>query len=220
MLWWLSRKKSNCVNNWLQTDLQQSIQISLCPLITSLTVCLIWAIERMLWQQSRKRSNLCRQLAIDRSVVFNPHLTLSLNNLSNHLSNLGHWEDALMAIQEAVELHSQLATAQPAVFNLELAKLLKNLSYCLSDLGHQMEALAAAQNANDLTLSSLALVVEDSFVSVSHWCIGYVGMRSLRLVITLYLAREILPLMYMLQCRSITGPIYNCQYSSWARNMP
>jgi hypothetical protein len=73
-----------------------------------------------------------------------------------------------MAIQEAVELHSQLATDQPAVFNLELAKLLKNLSYCLSDLGHQMEALAAAQNANDLTLSSLALVVEDSFVSVSH----------------------------------------------------
>jgi tetratricopeptide (TPR) repeat protein len=69
-----------------------------------------------------------RQLAADRPAAFNPDLAMSLNNLSNRLSDLGHREDALTAIQEAVELYRKLAADRPAAFNPDLAMSLNNLS--------------------------------------------------------------------------------------------
>jgi len=75
---------------------------------------------------------------------------MSLNNLSLHLSDLGHREDALTSIQEAVEFHRKLAAVRPAAFNLDLADSLNNLSLHLSDLGHQEDALTAIQEAVEL----------------------------------------------------------------------
>jgi Tetratricopeptide repeat len=60
---------------------------------------------------------------------------MSLNNLSLRLSDLDHREDALAAIQEAVEFLQKLAADQPAAFNVDLAMSLNNLSLHLSDLG-------------------------------------------------------------------------------------
>jgi len=56
--------------------------------------------------------------------------------LSSCLHYMDRWEEALIAIQEAVELRRQLAADQPAAFNPDLAMSLNNLSLCLSDLGH------------------------------------------------------------------------------------
>jgi tetratricopeptide (TPR) repeat protein len=72
---------------------------------------------------------------------------MSLNNLSLRLSDLGHREDALAAIQEAVELSRKLAADRPAAFNANLATSLNNLSLRLFDLGRQEDALAAIQEA-------------------------------------------------------------------------
>jgi hypothetical protein len=44
---------------------------------------------------------------------------------------LGHREDALKAIQHAVELHQQLAADRPAVLNSDLANSLDSLSIVL-----------------------------------------------------------------------------------------
>jgi tetratricopeptide (TPR) repeat protein len=73
---------------------------------------------------------------------------MSLNNLSAHLSDLGRQEEALQAIQEAVEFYRRLAADRPAAFNPDLAMSLNNLSNCLSDLGcREEEALQAIQEA-------------------------------------------------------------------------
>jgi hypothetical protein len=53
--------------------------------------------------------DLHRQLAADRPHVFNPNLEMSLNSLSDRLSDLGHQEHALEVIQEAVDLRRRLA---------------------------------------------------------------------------------------------------------------
>ena len=75
---------------------------------------------------------------------------MSLNNLSLHLSNLGQQEDALRAVEEAVERRRQLAADQPAAFIPVLASSLKNLSDRLSDLGHQEDALKAIEETVEL----------------------------------------------------------------------
>ena len=66
---------------------------------------------------------------------------MSLNNLSNCLSELGRREDALKAIEEAVQLRRRLAADRPAAFTPDLATSLNNLSGCLSELGHREDAL-------------------------------------------------------------------------------
>ncbi|KZP19810.1 TPR-like protein [Athelia psychrophila] len=87
---------------------------------------------------------------IDRPAAFNADLAMSLNNLSNRLSGLGRKEEALKAIQEAVDLHRILAAERPAAFNADLATSLNNLSNHLSGLGRKEEALKAIQEAVDL----------------------------------------------------------------------
>jgi predicted RNase H-like HicB family nuclease len=56
-------------------------------------------------------------------------------------------EEALQAIQEAVELLWQLGKDYPVVHNGHLADSLDKLSNCLSDLDHREDALAAIQEA-------------------------------------------------------------------------
>jgi tetratricopeptide (TPR) repeat protein len=72
---------------------------------------------------------------------------VSLNNFSLCLSDLGRREEALQAIQEAVELRRHLAADCPAAFNPNLAASPNNFSHCLSDLDRQEETLQAIQEA-------------------------------------------------------------------------
>jgi hypothetical protein len=57
------------------------------------------------------------------------------------LAHFDHHEQALVVIQESVDLYRQLAADCPSVLNAKLAKSLKQLSICLSRLGlkEQME---------------------------------------------------------------------------------
>jgi tetratricopeptide (TPR) repeat protein len=66
------------------------------------------------------------------------------------LSDLGHREDALKAIEEAVQLYRQLAADRPAAFTPDLAMSLNNLSSDLSDLGRREDALKAIEEAVQL----------------------------------------------------------------------
>ena len=73
-----------------------------------------------------------------------------LNNLSNHLSWLGRREDALKAIEEAVDLYRNLAAQRPDAFNADLTSSLNNLSTCLSVLGRREDALKASEEAVEI----------------------------------------------------------------------
>ncbi|KAF7974182.1 hypothetical protein HWV62_13217 [Athelia sp. TMB] len=97
----------------------------------------------------RKALRPRRSIAGERLETINAteDLASSLNRLSFHLSDLGQYQEALRAIQEAVGLCRTLAAEQPAAFNPELARSLNNLSNCLSDHGRHEEALAAIQEA-------------------------------------------------------------------------
>jgi tetratricopeptide (TPR) repeat protein len=63
---------------------------------------------------------------------------------------LGHQEEALQAIQEAVKLRRGLAADRPAAFNPDFATSLNKLSVDLSDLSRQEETLQAIQEAVEL----------------------------------------------------------------------
>lgn len=69
------------------------------------------------------------------------------NNLGNRLSDLGRWEDALLASTEATDTYRRLAAARPDAFLPDLAMSLNNLGNMLSNLGRKEEALAAAEEA-------------------------------------------------------------------------
>jgi len=66
---------------------------------------------------------------------------------------LGCREEALQAIQEAVEFYRRLAADRPAVFNADLAMSLNNLSLRLSALGHEDEAEKISKEAAELSSS-------------------------------------------------------------------
>jgi lipoprotein NlpI len=59
---------------------------------------------------------LRRRQAAERPTALNPDLGSVFNNLSKYLFELGHQEEELEAIQQAVELRRQLAA-----FNADLA---------------------------------------------------------------------------------------------------
>jgi tetratricopeptide (TPR) repeat protein len=94
--------------------------------------------RRDIWQPITQRS------------AFKAKLAMALSNLSNHLSNLGRRDQALEAIQQAVDLRRQLAADRPMVFNAYLVDALDRLSDCLSDLGRQEAALHTTEEANNL----------------------------------------------------------------------
>jgi tetratricopeptide (TPR) repeat protein len=75
---------------------------------------------------------------------------MALDNLSHCLSYLGHREEALVAIEEAVEIRRSLASDRPAVFNAVLASSLVSLSRRLWDLRRWKEAVAALQQAAEI----------------------------------------------------------------------
>jgi len=66
------------------------------------------------------------------------------------LAALGRYDEALRAIQQAVDLYRDLAAQNPRAFRPDLARALLNLGAMLSALGRPEEALAAAREAVDL----------------------------------------------------------------------
>jgi tetratricopeptide (TPR) repeat protein len=74
-------------------------------------------------------------------------MTISLNNLSNQLADVGRRDDALAASEEAAGQHRTRAAARPDAFLPDLAASLNNLSIRLADVGRRDDALAARKEA-------------------------------------------------------------------------
>jgi tetratricopeptide (TPR) repeat protein len=72
---------------------------------------------------------------------------LWLNNLTVLLGDLGRWEEALAAIEEAVTIRRELAQARSNAILPDLAASLSSQSVLLGNLGRWEEALAAIEEA-------------------------------------------------------------------------
>ncbi|MQS08448.1 tetratricopeptide repeat protein, partial [Streptomyces alkaliphilus] len=97
-----------------------------------------------------------------------PRLARSLHHLAARLGHLGHHEDALGTVIEAVAIRRTLAENQPDTHLPDLAKSLNSLSVDLENLGRHEEALTAiteavvirrtlAENQPDAHLPDLAM---------------------------------------------------------------
>ncbi|MFD8707039.1 tetratricopeptide repeat protein [Kitasatospora sp. NPDC059648] len=75
-----------------------------------------------------------------------PLLANALIEQSNRLSNVGRHEEALAAVEEAVEVSRTLAVSDPSHLR-DYAKALNNLSNRYSDFGRHEEALAAIETS-------------------------------------------------------------------------
>jgi Tetratricopeptide repeat len=88
-----------------------------------------------------------RGLADTDTFASKPELANSLSNLSVRLADVGQYSEALVAIEEAVELSRQLARVDPAAYEPGLANSLNNLSLRLAEIGRQPEASVAIEEA-------------------------------------------------------------------------
>ena len=88
---------------------------------------------------------------------------MSLNNQSVRLAGLGRREEALAAIEGAVDTYWQLAEARPHAFLPDLATSLNNQSVRLAGLGRREEALAAIEQAVEIR-RQLAEARPDAFL--------------------------------------------------------
>ncbi len=86
-----------------------------------------------------------------------------LNDLAIRLGDLGRHEEALAAIEEAVELRRALAAARPDAYLPDLATSLNNLANLLGTLGRHEEALAAIEEAVELR-RALAAARPDAYL--------------------------------------------------------
>ncbi len=73
-----------------------------------------------------------------------------LNNLTNHLRDMGDTAGAVEAVQEALEIYRRLSDASPQRYLPNLASSLNNLSNSLSDMGDTAGALEAGKEAVDI----------------------------------------------------------------------
>ena len=105
-----------------------------------------------------------RTLAEARPDAFLPDLALSLNNLSNRLSELSRHEAALASIEEAVAIRRSLAQARPDAFLPDLAASLGARGLIL----HEADAAAAAASFREgiETLRGPFLALPQAFASL------------------------------------------------------
>ena len=82
-----------------------------------------------------------RGLAAGNPGAFSPDLAMSLNNLSNCLSEVGDRGGALDAVREAVEIRRGLAEKNPGAFEADLVRVLNTLARILTETGEADEAL-------------------------------------------------------------------------------
>ena len=99
---------------------------------------------------AREAVELRRVLVEASPQAYRPDLARSLNNLANHLSEVGERGEALVVAREAVELYRGLAEASPQAYTPNLAATLNNLANRLSAVGERNEALEAAREAVEL----------------------------------------------------------------------
>ena len=76
-----------------------------------------------------------------------PDLAASLTNLGNRLADLGRYDEALAATEEAVAIRRALADACPAAFLPDLARSLNVLGDCYAALDQHDAALEAYEAA-------------------------------------------------------------------------
>ena len=92
-------------------------------------------------EASRKAVEIYRGLAEENPGAFNPVLAMSLNNLSNRLSEVGDRGGALEASRKAVEIYRGLAEKNAAAFETDLVRALNTLARILTETGESGEAL-------------------------------------------------------------------------------
>jgi len=80
---------------------------------------------------------LYRQLAADNPAAYRADLAMALNNLGDLLGDLGRYQDALAAAEEAVALRRALAVNNPT-YQADLATALNNLGNRLHDHGRDL----------------------------------------------------------------------------------
>ncbi|GLW25329.1 molecular chaperone Tir [Microbispora amethystogenes] len=73
-----------------------------------------------------------------------------LSALGIHLAAVGRPADALLVIEQAVDIRRELATAHPDRYRPDLATSLTNLGIRLAELGRPADALTATQQAVDV----------------------------------------------------------------------
>jgi tetratricopeptide (TPR) repeat protein len=73
-----------------------------------------------------------------------------LTNLSHALSAVGHSDEALQAIEEAVKIHRGLAKKHTLKYRAGFGRILNNYSVYLSNAGHHEEALNAIEEAVEI----------------------------------------------------------------------
>ena len=90
---------------------------------------------------------ILKKLAEPRSVDYLPDRAMSLNNLCAFASQLGQYQEALSAAQQAMEIYRGLAVRDPDLFLEKFAMSLANFSASLSEVGRHDEALTKAKHA-------------------------------------------------------------------------
>jgi tetratricopeptide (TPR) repeat protein len=97
---------------------------------------------------SEEASAHSRKLVAEKhDTVFLSILAMSLNNVGNHLTDLGRWDEALVASRESVAIRRELAVANRDTFLPELAMSLNNLGLRFYHLGRHDEALPVSEEA-------------------------------------------------------------------------
>ncbi|KAG9124113.1 hypothetical protein FRC07_012787 [Ceratobasidium sp. 392] len=94
---------------------------------------------------------LYRKFSDNNNTRYSPVLASSLKELSDRLSELGRYHEALLVMQESVELHQKLVITNGLdEFMPELAAALSGLSVRLASLGRHSEALTEIEKAVEL----------------------------------------------------------------------
>jgi hypothetical protein len=81
-----------------------------------------------------------RKLSSTRPEAYLPHLARSLNNFSKRLSDLGRREEALLAIEEAVEILHPFFDRHPKAYAEWAEAMLDNLRQCSAEVDREPDA--------------------------------------------------------------------------------
>ena len=106
-----------------------------------------WGGGRRRWPPSRKPSPSTATWPEARPDAFLPDLAMSLNNQSNRLGDLGRREEALAAIEEAVNIRRDLARGPARRVPARPRHVAEQPVHPAGDLGRREEALAAIEEA-------------------------------------------------------------------------
>ncbi|MFC4516376.1 tetratricopeptide repeat protein [Streptomyces ehimensis] len=87
-----------------------------------------------------------------------PDLATSLSILGGYLSDVGRWDEALTATEEAVEIRRRLVEDNPTAHEADLALSLSNLGGYLPAVGRWSEALTATEEAVEIYRRLVAAV--------------------------------------------------------------